>query len=142
MLGSLSYWSMNLLQFFVYKRFSANNYWFYIYIYKEICYMYESNLIARTVSRTEIIWGRVTRRAFWHFFFFFAILGFELRAHLSYSTSPFLWWIFFKIGSHELFMWAGFKPWSSWSLPPESLGIQAWATSTWPWQLFRASVVL
>jgi hypothetical protein len=26
---------------------------------------------------------------------------------------------FFKIGSQELFAWAAFKPWSSWSLPPE-----------------------
>jgi hypothetical protein len=32
------------------------------------------------------------------FFFFFAVLGFELRAYtLSHSISPFLWWIFFKI---------------------------------------------
>jgi hypothetical protein len=36
-------------------------------------------------------------------FFFFTVLGFELRAYtLSHSTSPFLWWIFFEIGSHEL----------------------------------------
>jgi hypothetical protein len=34
-------------------------------------------------SKTEII------------FFFFALLGFELRAYtLSHSTSPFLWWVF------------------------------------------------
>jgi hypothetical protein len=26
---------------------------------------------------------------------------------------------FFKIGSCELFAWAGFKLWSSWSLPPK-----------------------
>jgi hypothetical protein len=26
---------------------------------------------------------------------------------------------FFEIGSCELFAWAGFKPWSAWSLPPE-----------------------
>jgi hypothetical protein len=25
----------------------------------------------------------------------------------------------FEMGSNELFAWAGFKPWSSWSLPPE-----------------------
>jgi hypothetical protein len=26
------------------------------------------------------------------------------------------------------FAWAGFELWSSWSLPPEKLGLQAWAT--------------
>jgi hypothetical protein len=33
-------------------------------------------------------------------FFFFEVLGFELRAYtLSHSTSPFLWWVSFEIGS-------------------------------------------
>jgi hypothetical protein len=42
------------------------------------------------------------------------VLGLELRAYtLSHSTSPFLWWVFFKIRFHELFAWTGFKPWSS-----------------------------
>jgi hypothetical protein len=41
-----------------------------------------------------------------------------------------LWWIFFfEIESQELFAQVGFKPRSSWSLPPEWLGLQAWATS-------------
>jgi hypothetical protein len=41
---------------------------------------------------------------------FFSVLGFELRAYtLSHSTSPFLCWIIFEIGSHKLFAWAGFK---------------------------------
>jgi hypothetical protein len=30
-----------------------------------------------------------------------------------------LWWVFFKIGSQELFAWVSFKPRSPWSLPPE-----------------------
>jgi hypothetical protein len=30
---------------------------------------------------------------------------------------------FFEIGSHELFAWGGFEPWSFWSLPPEWLGL-------------------
>jgi hypothetical protein len=35
--------------------------------------------------------------------FIFSIVGLELRAYtLSHSTSPFLWRIFFKIGSQEL----------------------------------------
>jgi hypothetical protein len=30
-----------------------------------------------------------------YFFFFLAVMGFKLRAYtLSYSTSPFLWWVF------------------------------------------------
>jgi hypothetical protein len=31
-------------------------------------------------------------------------LGIELRAYLSHSGSPFLWWAFFEIGSLELFV--------------------------------------
>jgi hypothetical protein len=37
-------------------------------------------------------------------FFFFVVLGFELRAYtLSHSTSPTFVMGFFEIGSHELF---------------------------------------
>jgi hypothetical protein len=37
-------------------------------------------------------------------FFFFAVLGVELRAFtLSHSTSPFFVKVFFEIGSYELF---------------------------------------
>jgi hypothetical protein len=28
--------------------------------------------------------------------------------HFSHSISPFLGWVFFELGSHELFAWAGF----------------------------------
>jgi hypothetical protein len=35
---------------------------------------------------------------------------------LSHSTSPLFVIYFFEIGSHELFAWAGFKLWSSWSV--------------------------
>jgi hypothetical protein len=38
---------------------------------------------------------------------------------------------FFEIGCHKLFAQAGLEPWSSWSLPPEQLGLLAWATSAW-----------
>jgi hypothetical protein len=37
---------------------------------------------------------------------------------------------FFEIGSSELFAQAGFQSWSSWSLPPESLGLQVQANGT------------
>jgi hypothetical protein len=37
---------------------------------------------------------------------------------LSHSTNPFFVLGIFEIGFHELFARAGFKPWSSWSLPP------------------------
>jgi hypothetical protein len=58
-------------------------------------------------------------------FFVFLVLGFELRDYtLSHSTNLFLMGVF-QIGSPKLF-WADFKPWSSWSLPLEWLGLQAW----------------
>jgi hypothetical protein len=62
-------------------------------------------------------------------FFFFEVLGFELRAYtLSHSTSPFLWFFFWYWVS-RLFAQAGLEPWSSWSLPPEEIGFHyvAWA---------------
>jgi hypothetical protein len=44
------------------------------------------------------------------FFFFFSVLGFELRAYtLSHFTSPIFVKGFFKIGSLELLTQAGFK---------------------------------
>jgi hypothetical protein len=44
------------------------------------------------------------------FFFFFAVLVFELRAYtLSYATSLFFVMGFFEIGSRKLFALAGFK---------------------------------
>jgi hypothetical protein len=47
-------------------------------------------------------------------YLFIAVLGFELRAYtLSHSTSPFLWWVFFEIGSWEQFVLAGLNPRSS-----------------------------
>jgi hypothetical protein len=59
--------------------------------------------------------------------FFFSVLEFELRAYtLSSSSNPFLWWVFFKIGSRKLFAQADFELWSSWSLPPEYRGLQVW----------------
>jgi hypothetical protein len=47
------------------------------------------------------------------------ILGRQALYHLGRSVSPFWYWLFFEIGSWELFAQAGFKPQSSWSLPPE-----------------------
>jgi hypothetical protein len=45
------------------------------------------------------------------FFLFLVVLGLELRAYtLSHSTSPFLWWVFFEIGSRKLFAWDDFEP--------------------------------
>jgi hypothetical protein len=58
------------------------------------------------------------------FFFFSSVLVFELRAYtLSHSSNPFLWWVFLKIGSQEPFAQATFELRSSWSLPPEWLGL-------------------
>jgi hypothetical protein len=33
-----------------------------------------------------------------------------------------------EMGSHELFAWAGLKPWSSWSMPLEWLVLQVCVT--------------
>jgi hypothetical protein len=45
---------------------------------------------------------------------------------------------FFEIGSHELFVWAGFELWSSWSLPPEWLRLPVWVTGAWlPSNIFK-----
>jgi hypothetical protein len=52
-----------------------------------------------------------------------------LRRHseyLSHSASPFFVVGFFKVGSWELFAWGWLWTWSSWSLLPEQLGLQAW----------------
>jgi hypothetical protein len=48
--------------------------------------------------------------------------------HLKPLHQPFFVKAFFEIGSCKLFAQAGFNPWSSWSLPPEKLWLQAWAT--------------
>jgi hypothetical protein len=53
------------------------------------------------------------------FFFFFSVLGLELRPFaLSHSTSPIFEMGFFEIGSYELFSRAGFEGLSP-SLPAE-----------------------
>jgi hypothetical protein len=44
----------------------------------------------------------------------------------------FLLWVFFNIGSQELFAWAGFKPQSSWISASWVLGLQEWAAGAWP----------
>jgi hypothetical protein len=51
--------------------------------------------------------GRIPKS---HYFFFFVVLGLELRAYtLSLSTSPVFMMGFFEIGFQELFAQAGFK---------------------------------
>jgi hypothetical protein len=65
------------------------------------------------------------------FFFFCGAGAWTQGLHLEPFLQPCFVKDFFKIGSHELFAWAGFEPQSSWSLPPEQLGLQAWATGAW-----------
>jgi hypothetical protein len=44
------------------------------------------------------------------YLFIFVVLEFELRVYtLSHPTSPLFMMDFFKIGSHNLFAWAGFE---------------------------------
>jgi hypothetical protein len=78
---------------------------------------------------------------FFFFFFFFCVLGLKKRNYtLGHSTTPFLVMVIFGIGFYKLFAWAGFETWSFWSLPPESLGLQAWTTSPQP-QVYICSQV-
>jgi hypothetical protein len=51
--------------------------------------------------------------------------------HLEPLHQPYFREGLFAIGSRELFPWVDFEPRSSWSLPPEKLGLQMWATGTW-----------
>jgi hypothetical protein len=70
------------------------------------------------------------------FFFFFNVLWYwalNCSYTLSHSISPIFFFCdgFFEIESCELFIWSGFELSFSWSLPPNYLGLQAWATSAW-----------
>jgi hypothetical protein len=61
-------------------------------------------------ERKELLWGIVLMYQAPSFFFFFTVLGFELRAYTSsHSTTPFFVKDFFETGSHELFAQAGFE---------------------------------
>jgi hypothetical protein len=69
----------------------------------------------------------------WLFKPFFAVLELEHRTYtFNHSNKPSFMLVFFEIGSLKLLAWAGFGPWFSWFLPPEQLGLQAWATLTRP----------
>jgi hypothetical protein len=50
----------------------------------------------------------------------------QVLYHLSHSASPFLCWVVLRQG-FELFAYTGFESLFPWSLPPELLGLQAWA---------------
>jgi hypothetical protein len=53
------------------------------------------------------------------FFFFLRFWGLN-SGPSPWATVPTFFVIgIFKIGSHQLFSWAGFEPWSSWALPSE-----------------------
>jgi hypothetical protein len=56
--------------------------------------------------------------------------------HLNHSASLFLCLVLFKIGSSKVFSQAGLKPSSSWSLPPEKLGLQAWTPVPGFWKSY------
>jgi hypothetical protein len=63
--------------------------------------------------------------------------------HLSYLFSPFLFLLFWKWRSHELFLQDGLKLWSTWSQPPKKLDLQIWDTHiSWIILLFKISWIL
>jgi hypothetical protein len=64
-------------------------------------------------------------------FFFCGTRAWTQGLHLEPLHQPFFCDGCFKTGFCELFPWAGFKLWSSWSLSPELLGLQVWATGAW-----------
>jgi hypothetical protein len=41
-----------------------------------------------------------------------------------------------EIGFYELFSQADFELQASWSMPPEELGLQMWATGAWLFKIF------
>jgi hypothetical protein len=73
----------------------------------------------------------ITRMSHWHpiyflhYLFIYLLLCWDLNSGPSpWATPPGLFVMgIFKIGSQELFAWAGFDPWPSWTLPPEQLGL-------------------
>jgi hypothetical protein len=57
---------------------------------------------------------------FWPYWIWLGTSHLLSRCSTTWATPPALFVLsIFKINSHELFAWAVFKPWSSWSLPPE-----------------------
>jgi hypothetical protein len=77
-------------------------------------------------SFTTQLWPCVNSGFF--FFFFCGTGAWTQNLHVEPFHQPYFCEGFFEIGSQALFAWTGFKPRSSWSLPPEYLGLQAWAT--------------
>jgi hypothetical protein len=65
----------------------------------------------------------------WFCFVFCGTGAWAQGLHLEPFHQPFFVKGFFEMGSRELFPLAGFKLWSSWSLPTESLGLQVWGIS-------------
>jgi hypothetical protein len=60
------------------------------------------------------LWLWLTIGIYFIYLFLWYWLGLELRVYtLSHSTSPLFMTEFLKIGSQELFAWAGFEPQSS-----------------------------
>jgi hypothetical protein len=64
--------------------------------------------------------------------YLFILWYWGLSLPLEPFHQPFFVMSFFKTVSHKLFAPADFKHPSSWSLPPEYLGLQTWATSAQP----------
>jgi hypothetical protein len=69
------------------------------------CVVCGVHLLGLQIDTSRVGFRPVRRNDQW-FFSRQRLTGAEgMCSYLSHSTSPFLWWIFFKIGSHELFAW-------------------------------------
>jgi hypothetical protein len=75
--------------------------------------------------------GFLTLRVFLFFGFFCSTRVWTQVLHLEPLHQPFFVMSFFQDRVSLTICWAGFEPWSSWSLPPEYLGLQVWATGAW-----------
>jgi hypothetical protein len=83
---------------------------------------------------------------FFLFFFFFFLWYWGLNSgptpHFEPFYQPFFVMGFFKIGSRELFAWAGFEPWSFWSLPPERYPAQIFLSLRFPKILYSKNYIV
>jgi hypothetical protein len=69
--------------------------------------------------KEQILQDFIYMRSLVTLFFFFSTGAWTQHLHLEPLHQPYFCEGFFETGSHKLFAQAGFKPQSSWSLPPE-----------------------
>jgi hypothetical protein len=114
------YWASWTYRFIVFINFSLLLFIFLFCFFETVfCYVAKAGL-ELTISLHSAGTTGVCCQAWQFSSLFFCGTGVWTQGlHLEPLHQPFFVMDFFEIGSHKLFPWAGFKPWSSWSLPPE-----------------------